>query len=117
MADVLSGNVRSLQETLRSKSPHRGQQAAQLSSDLYQQCIESVSDTELGIISLRSNDAYIAVGCEYVVIIVKVVNNKTYFFAAYCSSVLFDKSSGILVFLRESVTLDEVYTLRSDCFL
>ena len=29
---------------------------------------------------------------------------------AYCSSVLFDKSTGILVFLRECVTLDEVIT-------
>lgn len=48
MADVLSGNVRSLQETLRSRSSHRGLQAAQLSSDLYQLCVESVSDTELG---------------------------------------------------------------------
>lgn len=27
---------------------------------------------------------------------------------AYCSSVLFDKSTGILVFLRECATLDEV---------
>ena len=48
MADVLSGNVRSLQETLRSKSPHKASRAAQLSSDLYQLCVESVTYTELG---------------------------------------------------------------------
>lgn len=48
MADTLSRNVQALQEALRSKSPHRASHAAQLSSDLYQLCIESVSDTELG---------------------------------------------------------------------
>ena len=52
MADSLSlsRNVQSLFETLRSKSPHRGSQAAQLASDLYTLCIESVSSTELGIV-------------------------------------------------------------------
>ena len=44
----MSRNVQSLFETLRSKSPHRASQAAQLASDLYTLCIESVSDTELG---------------------------------------------------------------------
>ena len=48
MADVLSANVRSLHGTLRSKSPHRAERAAQLSADLYQLCVESVSDTERG---------------------------------------------------------------------
>ena len=48
MADVLSANLRSLHETLRSKSPHRAERAAQLSTDLYQVCVESVSDTEKG---------------------------------------------------------------------
>ena len=48
MAESLSVNVLSLFATLRSKSPHRGFQAAQLASDLYTLCIESVSDTELG---------------------------------------------------------------------
>jgi hypothetical protein len=49
MADVLSANVRSLHETLRSKSPHRAERAAQLATDLYQLCVESVSDTEKGM--------------------------------------------------------------------
>ena len=48
MADVLSASVRSLHETLRSKSAHRAARAAQLSTDLYQLCVESVSDTERG---------------------------------------------------------------------
>ena len=52
MADSLSlsRNVQSLFETLRSKSPHRGSQAAHVASDLYTLCIESVSSTELGIV-------------------------------------------------------------------
>ena len=60
MADVLSGNVRSLHETLRSKSPHRASRASQLSSDLYQLCVESVSDTELGELDacLLARDVY-----------------------------------------------------------
>ena len=48
MADVLSANVLSLHETLHSKSLHRAERAAQLSTDLYQLCVESVSDTEKG---------------------------------------------------------------------
>ena len=48
MADALSGNVRALHETLHSKSSHRGLRAAQLASDLYQLCVESVTDTEQG---------------------------------------------------------------------
>jgi len=55
MADSLSlsRNIQLLFETLRSKSPHRGSQAAQLASDLYTLCIESVSSTELGIESIE----------------------------------------------------------------
>ena len=48
MAATLSVNVQELFAVLRSKNPQRGSQAAQLASDLYQLCIESVSDTELG---------------------------------------------------------------------
>ena len=32
-----------------------------------------------------------------------------YFYAAYCSSVLFDKTNGVLEFLRGSANVDEVY--------
>ncbi|CAI8051259.1 DNA-dependent protein kinase catalytic subunit [Geodia barretti] len=80
MADVLSGNVRSLHEALRSKSPHRAERAAQLATDLYQLCVESVSDTE----------------------------------KAYCSSVLFDKTNGVLEFLRGSATVDEFATAQEE---
>ena len=48
MADSLSSTVRALFSTLHSKSAHRGTQAAQLASDLYTLCVESVSDTEIG---------------------------------------------------------------------
>ena len=48
MAASLDVNVQELFAVLSSKNPHRGSQAAQLASDLYQLCIESVSDTELG---------------------------------------------------------------------
>ena len=48
MAASLNVNVQELFAVLSSKNPHRGPQAAQLASDLYQLCIESVSDTELG---------------------------------------------------------------------
>lgn len=58
MADVLSANVRSLHEILRSKSSHRGARAAQLSADLYQVCVESASETERGKFPaiIRSNE-------------------------------------------------------------
>ena len=48
MAASINVNVQELFTILSSKNPHRGSQAAQLASDLYQLCIESVSDTELG---------------------------------------------------------------------
>ena len=48
MATSINVNVQELFAILSSKNPHRGSQAAQLASDLYQLCIESVSDTELG---------------------------------------------------------------------
>ena len=35
-----------------------------------------------------------------------------FFCTAYCSSVLFDKHTGILVFLKDSVSLDEVYIIQ-----
>ena len=35
---------------------------------------------------------------------------------AYCSSVLFGKENGVLKFLRESATLEEVLSLRLYCF-
>ena len=32
-----------------------------------------------------------------------------FYHVAYCSSVLFDKESGVLKFLRDSATLEEVF--------
>lgn len=65
MADTLSRNVQALQEALRSKSPHRASHAAQLSSDLYQLCIESVSDTELGACAYSFAPAIDNTVCTY----------------------------------------------------
>ena len=56
MAASLDVNVQELFSVLSSKNPHRGSQAAQLASDLYQLCIESVSDTELGTCHLLLAD-------------------------------------------------------------
>ena len=96
MADSLSSTVRTLISTLSSSSAHRGALATQLASDLYSLCVESVSDTELG--NFLSGLFLGGVYCMF-------------FLAAYCSSVLFHKDSGILHFLKESATLDEVPSL------
>lgn len=48
MAELLNRSVQTLQETLRSKSPHRGSQAANIAEDLYTFTIERITDTELG---------------------------------------------------------------------
>ena len=117
MADVLARNARSLLETLQSKSPHRGSQASQLASDLFQLCVESVSDTEIGACANLS--AHVCTNLPRAVVkyvrtayvqcnIVDIDSKHLFPPAAYCSSILFDKATGILAFLRESVTLDEV---------
>lgn len=46
--DGLAERVQALFATLHSRSSHRGPQAAEIASDLYTLCIESVSETELG---------------------------------------------------------------------
>ena len=100
MADSLGSTVRVLISTLSSPSAHRGALAAQLASDLYTLSVESVSDTQLGKHEGKS---------------LLVVELQLFVFCwpwhgrtAYCSSVLFHKENGILHFLRESATLDEV---------
>ena len=104
MSDSLQSTVQCLLSTLSSRSSHRGSQAAQLASDLYTLCVESVSDTELGKIGdYRAPHLYNFFIFIYLMLLYWWVDT-----VAHCSSVLFNRESGILYFLRESSSLDEV---------
>lgn len=95
MAELLSRSVQALQETLRSKSPHRGSQAAQIAEDLYTFTIERITDTELG--KLEHTPCRCARGRSF-----------TFLSIAYCSSVLFNTESGILKFMKDAAGMEEV---------
>ena len=70
-----------------------------MTSDLYTLCMESVSDTEL-----PSSTSFIFNFYYFIFMLLYWWVDTV----AHCSSVLFNRDSGILYFLRESSSLDEV---------
>ncbi len=92
MADSLSRNVQLLFESVRSKSPHRGSQAAQLASDLYTLCVESVSGTELGqwvrIFMIRHLRACTYSSSKNIFTIMHAHGSLMEWISLYCESIL-----------------------------